>query len=132
MSITIELDGVAYEAELYDSAAPQTCKVLTRLSPLKAKAYHAMWSGQVLIVDVPALAGLPFENKTTYLSRGSIIVHPEHKELCIACNETQFKEPTGPVYVTKVGQISNANGLTQICARAQRAGMRDILVRIPK
>jgi len=126
-----EIDGHEFEAELNDVLAPRTVAVVKALAPLCGGMRHAIWSGPLLLADVEEVATCPFEDPVTYLTRGTIVAHPVHKEIGIAYAETQFKEPTGPVYVTRVGRIvSNLDALEPIGKDAIAKGLRRFTIRL--
>jgi hypothetical protein len=126
-----EIDGHVFEAELNDELAPRTVAVVKALAPFGGGMRHAIWSGPLLLVDVEEVSTCPVEDPITYLARGTIVAHPGHREVGIAYAETQFKEPTGPVYVTKVGRIvSNLDALEPIGRDAIAKGLRDFRMRL--
>lgn len=103
--------------------APKTIELLRGVLPLRVEAIHAMWSGPLILVHIPGVSEIAVENPITFLKAGDVVYHPAHFELGIAYDTTQFREPVGSVYVSRIGQVSA--GLDPIVAlgkRLQRLG----------
>jgi hypothetical protein len=120
--VTLDLDGHALTLELYDAKAPKACAVMRERLPLEGEIVHAMWSGPLCLVN-DLNRDVPLENPTKFLAPGDVIYHPVHHEIGFAYGTTQFREPTGSVYVSFIGRI--ADDLTPLVAigeNLQRSG----------
>lgn len=128
--IAVELAGHRFAATLFANLAPLACQALVARLPLEGPAIHAMWSGPLYLLNGVDLGDLPVENATTYLGPGDLVYHPRHKEIGVAYEPTQFKEPVGPVYVTLLGQLAGDLGaLVEVGRRLQYTGAQRLVVR---
>jgi len=106
------------------STSKATRMLLDRL-PFEGEAVHAMWSGPLILCHVDDAHELEVENATTFLAVGDVVYHPSHFEIGIAYETTQFREPIGPVYVSKIGTIRDGlAGIVDIGRHLQRTGAK--------
>lgn len=123
--IIVELDGKSFETELFDHLAPRACEALRAALPLKGTVIHAMWSGPLCLMLDINLAGAALENAVSFLSLGDLVYHPVHKEIGVAYDATQFREPIGDAYVTYLGRLQgDLSHIRQVGSRLQHTGAR--------
>jgi hypothetical protein len=128
--LEMTLDGLVLIAELFEEAAPRSTQALLRQLPMEGQAVHAMWSGPLYIVEEVSLNDAPLENPVTFLSVGDLVYHPRHKEIAIAYGPTQFREPSGSVYVTYLGRVTgDLERLAEIGRRLQYTGAKRLVLK---
>ena len=127
--ITVEVDGKTYEASIYADKAPNTCRALRAQMPIKGEIFHAMWSGWLGLM-LCELKSVPLENPHTYLSAGDLLYHPQHHEIGICYQATQFKEPHAAAFVNLFGRLrGDLTHLVEMGRRLQMTGARPLTFR---
>jgi hypothetical protein len=129
--LELTLDSLVLIAELFEEAAPQSTRSLLSQLPLEGQAMHAMWSGPLCIVEQVNLSDAPLENPVTFLGVGDLVYYPRHNEIAIAYGATQFREPTGSVYVTYLGRArGDLERLGDIGRRLQHTGAKRLVLKV--
>lgn len=129
MRIQVVLDILELGADLFIDAAPKTCRALLAALPMQSQVIHAMWSGHMILATGIDLGISDLENEVSILVPGDLVYHPRHKEIAIAYGEAQFREPTGPVYVSRVGQLEgNLSALFELGSRVQLEGAKKFVL----
>lgn len=127
--ISLEVGGQRLRLELFDAAAPLACAALRKRLPLRGDIVHAMWSGPVCLINDVTLDDAPLENPVSLLAVGDVIYHPLHHEIGFAYATAQFREPSGPSYVTMLGRlVGNIEPLIAAGRNLQRSGARPVVL----
>jgi hypothetical protein len=132
--IKLSLDGTTFEGELYEDAAPKTCKALLESLPLEGNATHAAWSGENLFVmwdRTNVKAKFEPENQTIYGSNGELLwdIDPKIYELYIAYGQAQYRYKTGNLVPNLFGRIiGDGRPLQEIGKRIQKEGSKKIRI----
>ncbi|MDI6811841.1 MAG: cyclophilin-like fold protein [archaeon] len=113
MKITIEIEGVVFEAVLTNEFSPKTMEKIVNSLPIESEA--KTW-GDELYFDVPV--EMEEENARGSVSKGGIGYWPAGKTLCIFYGKTPLSEseekivPASPVNI--VGKIEDPDRLKRI------------------
>jgi hypothetical protein len=125
MKVKLVLDSLEFDASLLTDAAPATCSALVAALPLEVQVIHAMWSGHQLIATPIDLHLGGIENPIAMSVPGDLLYHQKHREIAVVYGEAQFREPLGPVYVTRFGRIEgDLKALADLGARVQLEGAK--------
>lgn len=125
MKIKLMLDKLDFEVSLFTDLAPLTCQALVAALPIELQVIHAMWSGHQLIALPIDLHMSTLENPIAMSVPGDVLYHQHHQEIAIVYGEAQFREPIGPVYVTRVGRIQgDLEALAALGERVQMEGAK--------
>ena len=97
--LKITIGSIPFEAELHEKVAPNTCKAIQEILPIRGKIIQARWSGEAawLPMDLWGME-VPFENVTSHPSRGDLLYYPgeiSEKELLISYGSTLFSSKVG-------------------------------------
>lgn len=129
MTIKLKLDNLEFAVSLLTEAAPLTCRALLAALPIELPVIHAMWSGHQLIATPIDLRLGTVENPIAIPAPGDVLYHQHHQEIAIVYGEAQFREPIGPVYVTRVGRIEgDLEALAALGARVQTEGAKQFVL----
>lgn len=125
MRIDVVLEDLQFEADLFVDEAPETCRALLAALPIESRVIHAMWSGHLIIATPIDLRLSKVENEVSIPVPGDLLYHQRHKEIAIAYGEAQFREPVGPVYVTRFGRLrGDLRALAQLASKVQFEGAK--------
>ena len=125
MRIKLTLDNLEFPVALLTEAAPMTCRALLAALPIELQVVHAMWSGHQLIARPIDLHMSTLENPIALPVPGDVLYHQRHQEIAIVYGEAQFREPIGPVYVTRVGRLEgDLEALASLGARVHVEGVK--------
>jgi len=125
MKIRLTLDKLDFEVSLFTDAAPLTCQALVAALPIERKVIHAMWSGHQIIALPINLQMASIENPIAMSIPGDVLYHQHHHEIAVVYGEAQFREPIGPVYVTRIGHIQgNLDALATLGEKVQMEGAK--------
>ncbi len=135
--ISVELDGVAVTAVLFEDKAPVTVGKLWEVLPFEDRVTHAKWSGDMFHTntDVPIdldVSRWPFgmENPVGYQAPGDIVYLPAIRELAIAYGEARFSWLIGPMMVSALGRIDgDLAEFAKTGDRLQREGAKRLVLR---
>jgi hypothetical protein len=129
-TLMLEIDGESFSVVLDEEKAPIAAKAFVRQISIERMAVHSMWSGPVLLMGGINLDNAPLENDVAFLTLGDIAYHPSHQEIGIPYATTQWREPVGSVYVTRLGRIEgDLTPLFNIGRSVQKTGARKIVFR---
>ena len=129
-TVTLEIDGKCFNVVLDEKGAPLAAKAFVEQLPIEGMAVHSMWSGPVFLMGGVNLEEAPLENDAAFLSLGDIAYHPSHHEIGIPYSTTQWREPVGSVYVTRLGRIEgDLAPLVEIGRSLQRKGACKVIFR---
>jgi len=127
MRIKLKLDKLEFSVALLTDVAPLTCCALVDALPIERQVIHAMWSGHQLIATPIDLHMTTLENPIAIPVPGDVLYHQHHQEIAIVYGEAQFREPIGPVYVTRVGRIEcDLEALASLGERVQLEGAKHL------
>jgi hypothetical protein len=125
MKIKLTLDKLEFRVSLLTEAAPLTCRALLAALPIELQVIHAMWSGHQLIATPIDLHMSTLENPIAMTVPGDVLYHQHHQEIAIVYGEAQFREPIGPVYVTRMGRVEgDLEALATLGDRVQLEGAK--------
>jgi hypothetical protein len=115
--IRIDLGEAAFRARLLDDTAPATCDALWNALPLRGRAVHAQWSGEMFRMYEPVDLGIPTpEVRGAFQHPGEIVYCPSARELAICYGIARFRGALGPVYCTPVAEIEDDLDALRACA----------------
>jgi hypothetical protein len=124
--ISIQVDQVVAEAELYEDKAPLTTAALWEALPISDRTIQTRWSGDAWRTEGNyelQPAGAPVENIAGRLSAGDIIFYPGHAhnliKVGIAYGQAQWLAPfMEPIDVALIGRIdTNLDAFVARCSR---------------
>jgi len=134
--ITVDLDGVRAEGELWDDRAPKTVAALLPHLPITDRTIHVRWSGAAWRTEknYPLQVG-EVENRATWLEPGDIIYYdaPEHQLFKVAFiyGVSQWREPKGELYVARIGKITkNLDPFIKTCEQVLFQGPKAVAIRL--
>ncbi len=134
--ITVDLDGVRAEGELWDDRAPKTVAALLPHLPITDRTIHVRWSGAAWRTEknYPLKVG-EVENQATWLEPGDIIYYdaPEHQLFKVAFiyGVSQWREPKGELYVARIGKITkNLDPFVKTCEQVLFQGPKAVAIRL--
>ncbi|HKX17665.1 MAG TPA: DUF3830 family protein [bacterium] len=134
--ITVELDGVRAEGELWDDRAPKTVAALLPHLPISDRTIHVRWSGAAWRTEknYPLTVG-EIENRATRLERGDIIYYdaPEHDLFKVAFiyGQSQWRDPKGELYVARIGKVTkNLDAFVKVCDQVLFQGPKAVTIRL--
>jgi Protein of unknown function (DUF3830) len=107
-TLAITAGPYAFDAEMENERAPNTCARFVRMLPYRQQIIHVRWSGEGLWIPLGDFDfGLSYENATSYPAPGEIILHPG------GVSETEILVAYGAVaFASKVGQLAGNHFLT--------------------
>jgi hypothetical protein len=134
--ITVDLDGVRAEAELWDERAPRTVAALLPHLPISDRTIHVRWSGAAWRTEknYPLDVG-DIENRATWLDPGDIIYYdaPEHQLFKVAFiyGQSQWRDPKGELYVARIGKVTkNVEAFIKVCEQVLFQGPKTVAIRL--
>jgi hypothetical protein len=106
--VSITSGRFRFTAVLEVDDAPLTCRWFLDHMPFRSEVIHARWSGEAVWIPLGDLSpGFPFENHTTYPSRGQLLFHPG------GLSETELLFPYGSCsFASRVGPLAGNHFLT--------------------
>ncbi len=117
--IRIDLGEATFRARLRDDLAPATCDALWNALPLRGRAVHAQWSGEMFRMYEPVDLDIPApEVRGAFQHPGEVVYCPTAHEIAICYGVARFRGALGPVYCTPVAEIED--DLDALRARAAR------------
>ena len=132
--IKLLLEGKTFEGELYEDAAPKTCKAVLEALPLEGDATHAAWSGENLYVawdKAKIKQKFEPENQTVYGSNGELLwyIAEDIYEIYIAYGQAQYRYKTGNLPANLFGKVvGDLKSLQEIGKRIQKQGVKKIRI----
>jgi hypothetical protein len=119
--MVLALDGIEFRARLRDDVAPATCGALWNALPVRGRAVHAQWSGEMFRLYEHVDLGIPDpEIRGAFQHPGEMIYCPSAREIAVCYGMARFRGALGPVYCTPVGEIGDQLDLL----RAQAAKLQ--------
>ena len=108
--INIAAGPFTFQARPDFAKAPKTCQKFLSLLPFANQVIHARWSGEAVWIPLGDLElGLPFENHTSYPSRGDILLYPG------GYSETEILFTYGSAcFASKMGLLAGNHFLTVV------------------
>jgi hypothetical protein len=109
--VTVDLEGTRVQVRLLDEDAPVTVQRLWDQLPFEDRFTHSIWSGLMIHSNTHPKLDLDvnryplIEHPVTYLAAGDVVVWPHNATVAVAYGPTQFRWLTGPLVVTKIGEI---------------------------
>jgi hypothetical protein len=134
--ITIELDGVRAQGELWDDRAPKTVAALLPRFPIDDRTIHVRWSGAAWRTEKNYPLGVgEIENRATWLEPGDIIYYdaPEHNlyKVAFIYGVSQWREPKGELFVARIGQVTgNREAFFKVCEQILFEGPKPVAIRL--
>src|SRR5512144_3145444 len=106
--LRIKAGPYGFEARMEQALAPKTCAKFLTLLPYRQRIIHVRWSGEACWIPLGDLdLGLSFENHTSFLAPGEVILYPG------GIIETYILLAYGGVlFASKVGQLAGNHFLT--------------------
>lgn len=97
-----------FDAVLEEKAAPLTCAAFKRLLPYEGQIVHVRWSGEGVWIPLGETDfGVSYENHTSHLAPGHIILYPG------GISETEILLAYGGVdFSSKMGQLAGNHFIT--------------------
>ena len=75
--VSIEIGPFAFKGVFEEEKAPETCKAIMALLPIREKVVHVRWSGEAVWIPYgDRKLEIPAENHTCYPQKGEIVVYP--------------------------------------------------------
>jgi len=120
--IRITAGPFIFTGRMEEEAAPGTCEVFRRLLPFRNRTIHVRWSGEGIWIPLGDVrVDLPFENHTSYPSKGEILFYPggfSEAEIILAYGGVSFASKVGPLagnhFLTIVEGMENLPALGRI------------------
>jgi hypothetical protein len=129
MRIRLTLDTLEFDVALFVDEAPDHYRALLAALPMESQVVHAMWSGHMILATGVDLGTDNTENRVSILIPGDLVYHRRHKEIAIAYGEAQFREPIGPVYVSRIGRLEgDLTALSDLGSRVQLEGAKRFML----
>jgi hypothetical protein len=134
--ITIDLDGVRAQGELWDDRAPKTVAALLPRLPIADRTIHVRWSGAAWRTEKNYPLGVgEVENRATWLEPGDIIYYdaPEHNlyKVAFIYGTSQWREPKGELYVARIGRVTgNLDAFISVCEQILFQGPKPVAIRL--
>lgn len=79
--LRLEVGGEVCRLKLLHDQAPNTCRALEALLPVRSHLVHAKFAGDEMFFMVPG--AWPIENPVTQVSPGDIGYYPDRQTVCI-------------------------------------------------
>lgn len=77
MNLKITVGDLVFTAEMHPEKAPETCRLLTEIMPIKGNLIQARWSGEAAWLQMdPHGVEAPQENATSYPGPGQFLYYP--------------------------------------------------------
>ena len=131
--ITLEMEGVVAEAELYDDLSPKTAEAFWKALPVATPILTSKWCGAAgtFRPAAPSLGAVTeLENPVCSIYPGTLVVRPGGGEALIAHAASEYRSATGPDYVTRVARIvENRPAFLARVARLRDEGKKQITIR---
>ena len=131
--ITLEIEGVVAEAELYDGLSPKTAQAFWEALPIATPILTSKWCGAAGTFQpaAPSLTAVTeTENSVCSIYPGTLAVRPGGGEALIAYAASEYRGATGPDYVTRVARIvENRPAFLSRLARLRDEGKKQITIR---
>lgn len=128
-------------AELLWDAAPQTCRAIVDLLPIRGPVHQAIYSGSESVLVLDRVVKLDKENATANVKRGDLAftwmmagsgygVTSDFAELCwFYDHDARPSMWEGPVEVNVFARIIEpADAFYAICRRIRREGIKQLIV----
>ena len=130
--LQIKIDDEVFLATMLKEKAPKTCEAILDSLPLKGKAFHATWSGDMLFLKCREKAFVTEpENQTIYPSRGDVGLNFNLKELQIVYGQAQLRARFGPAPDNLFAKITeNLKGLEEMGKKIHREGAKNITIKL--
>ena len=134
--ITVDLNGVRAEGELWEDRAPKTVAALLPHLPITDRTIHVRWSGAAWRTEknYPLEVG-EIENRVTWLERGDIIYYddPRHDlyKVAFIYGESQWRDGKGELYVARIGKVTqNLEAFIKACEQVLFQGPKPVAIRL--
>jgi hypothetical protein len=134
--ITVDLDGVRAEGELWDDRAPKTVAALLPHLPIADRTIHVRWSGAAWRTEknYPLHVGA-IENRATWLERGDIIYYddPRHQlyKVAFVYGTSQWRDEKGELYVARIGKVTaNLDPFIAACEQVLFQGPKPVRIQL--
>lgn len=133
--VRIEIGPFKFKGVLEEKNAPETCRAIKDLLPIREKVVHVRWSGEAVWIPYgDKKLEIPPENHTCYPQRGEVVVYPG------GVSEMEIFIPYGHcAFSSKLGRLPGnhfltfTEGLEQLPALGEKVlweGAQDISVDI--
>ena len=134
--LTVEIDGVTAEGELWDDRAPKTVAALLRRLPIDDRTIHVRWSGAAWRTEKNYSLGIgEVENRATWLERGDIIYYDDARyelyKIAFIYGTSQWRDDKGELYVARIGRVTeNLDAFVGVSERVLFEGPKHLAVRL--
>lgn len=99
MNLKITVGDLVFTAEMHPEKAPETCRLLTEIMPIKGNLIQARWSGEAAWLQMdPHGVEAPQENATSYPGPGQLLYYPggvSEKEMLLPYGSAIFASKFG-------------------------------------
>jgi len=118
-ALRITIGHMVFDATLETELAPNTCRAIRSLLPLRSRIIQARWSGEAAWIPLGDMRlGIDYENHTSHPAPGQILVYPG------GISEMEILVPYGSTcFASKVGQLAGNHFATITADRSDLRAM---------
>ncbi len=120
MKLKITVGDLVLTAEMHLERAPETCRMLMEIMPIKGRLIQARWSGEAawLQMDIHGVEA-PQENATSYPGPGQLLYYPG------GVSEKEMLFPYGSaIFASKFGLLPGNHFATIIEGNLEKLGLK--------
>ena len=133
MKLKITVGDQILTAEMHTEKAPETCKLLTAIMPIKGKLIQARWSGEAAWLQMdPFGVEAPQENATSYPGLGQLLYYPggvSEKEMLFPYGSACFASKFGLLPGNHFASITDGD-LEKLGEKILWEGAQDIMINV--
>ncbi len=120
MKLKITVGNLVLTAEMHSERAPETCRMLKEIMPLKGKLIQARWSGEAAWLQMDTYGvEAPQENATSYPGPGQLLYYPG------GVSEKEMLFPYGSaIFASKFGLLPGNHFATIIEGNLEKLGLK--------
>lgn len=133
MNLEIIVGDLVLTAEMHSEKAPETCRMLKEIMPIKGNLIQARWSGEAAWLQMdPHGVEAPQENATSYPGPGQLLYYPggvSEKEMLFPYGSAIFASKFGLLPGNHFATITEGN-LDKLGLKVLWEGAQNITIEV--